>query len=322
MGGQKTLASKIFLSFFFLLLILPWPIASQPTIPPSAPIIKLRFYRGQRTLAYEPLTIVTSSYLSPVISANIPSSTDLEQERKQIQRVFNLMDVHLLTKADLAWTDLAKFPKETLTHVLRFDSREIFVAISSSMTKMTDQNVMISPNLFTISVSEQFGQEKLDLLTTEIIIPAKNVAILGFESRDGIPYFLALQVLFPSPTEKKGPTVGGVMGGVVGEPTKTASGAVKAIGAIKPPRLIKKVEPIYPEAAKQAGIEGVVILEVEIDEQGKVTRTTLLRSVPPLDQAAIDAVKQWQYEPAIIDGKPTPLIFTVTVAFRLNRQIG
>jgi TonB family protein len=97
-----------------------------------------------------------------------------------------------------------------------------------------------------------------------------------------------------------------------------ADAPVPARGDIKPPKLIKKVEPLYPEAARKAEIEGVVILEATTDEYGRVTKTKVLRSIPELDQAAMDAVKQWVYEPFIKDGKPVGMIFTVTVMFRLE----
>jgi len=92
---------------------------------------------------------------------------------------------------------------------------------------------------------------------------------------------------------------------------------VRAIGEIKPPKLIKKVEPIYPEIAIKDKIEGVVILEVTTDIYGRVKNIKILRSIPPLDQAAIDALKQWEYESVIIKGEPRAVIFTQTVRFRL-----
>jgi len=95
---------------------------------------------------------------------------------------------------------------------------------------------------------------------------------------------------------------------------------VRAIGDIKPPKLIKMVKPVHPEIAKQAKVEGVVILEATTDVYGRVVNTKILRSIPLLDQAAIDAVKQWVYEPMIIDGKPKGVIFTVTVVFELDEN--
>lgn|GEM_PF-3129290 len=101
--------------------------------------------------------------------------------------------------------------------------------------------------------------------------------------------------------------VGGVTGGVIGGVKTGESGAVRAIGNIRPPQLIKKVNPIYPEEAKKKGLEGVVILEAETDPFGNIVRTQILRSVPEFDQAAIEAVRQWKYAPAIINGKPRGL---------------
>jgi TonB family protein len=99
---------------------------------------------------------------------------------------------------------------------------------------------------------------------------------------------------------------------------KFAEGAVKAEGAIKPPKLLKEVRAVYPEAARAAGVEGVVILSVKTDETGQVADTMVLRSIPLLDQAAIDAVRQWVYEPFVKDGKAQPVVFTVSVRFQLK----
>jgi TonB family protein len=97
---------------------------------------------------------------------------------------------------------------------------------------------------------------------------------------------------------------------------------VKATGDIKPPKIVKMVQPVYPEEARKQGIEGVVILEATTDVNGKVKDAKVLRPVPALNQAAIDAVKQWTYEPMIINGKPMPVVFTVTVRFTLDKEKG
>ena len=84
------------------------------------------------------------------------------------------------------------------------------------------------------------------------------------------------------------------------------------------PKIIKQVDPIYPEDAIIAKVEGIVIIEATTDEQGKVIDAKILRSVPLLDKAALAAVKQWIFEPYIYAGKPRPAIFTVTVRFSLK----
>ena len=73
-----------------------------------------------------------------------------------------------------------------------------------------------------------------------------------------------------------------------------------------------------PDIAKQARVQGIVILEAIIDPQGNVTNVRVLRSIPLLDQSAIDAVKQWKYEPTLLNGVPVPIVMTVTVNFALS----
>jgi periplasmic protein TonB len=130
----------------------------------------------------------------------------------------------------------------------------------------------------------------------------------------------------------KGGTVGGVVGGVLGgvpEPEATPppppptqppapKGPVRVGGQIKEPKKLKHINPAYPDIAKQARVQGVVILECTISPQGKVTDVKVLRGIPLLDAAAIEAVKQWVYSPTLLNGVPVPVIMTVTVNFRLS----
>jgi TonB family protein len=72
------------------------------------------------------------------------------------------------------------------------------------------------------------------------------------------------------------------------------------------------------EPEKKAGLEGTVVLGATIGELGQVTEVNVLESVPGLDQAAVEAVKQWLYSPVWIDGQPAIFTFTVTVRFSLK----
>ena len=114
---------------------------------------------------------------------------------------------------------------------------------------------------------------------------------------------------------------GGVVGGVVGGlpmATPPPQKAIRVGGQIKPPRKLKDVKPIYPDIAKQARVQGVVIVECTISPRGKVTDVKVLRGVPLLNQSAITAVRQWVYTPTLLNGVPVPVIMTVTVNFKLN----
>lgn len=89
-------------------------------------------------------------------------------------------------------------------------------------------------------------------------------------------------------------------------------------GPIREPKKLKNVPPGYPPAALQARLQGTVILECLIGEDGRVARVKVLRGVPLLDDAATEAVRQWEYEPTLLNGVPVPVIMTVTVNFKLS----
>jgi TonB family protein len=93
------------------------------------------------------------------------------------------------------------------------------------------------------------------------------------------------------------------------------NGALRVGGEIKPPVKIKDVSPVYPPVAREAGVSGVVILEVRIDTDGNVEQARVLKSIPLLDEAALDAVKQWRFVPTLLNGAPVPIMMTVTVNF-------
>lgn len=93
---------------------------------------------------------------------------------------------------------------------------------------------------------------------------------------------------------------------------------VRIGGSIPEPRKLRNVNPVYPPDALQARLQGVVVLECTIDTAGKVTEVRTLRGVPLLTEAAVAAVKQWEYTPTLLNGVPVPVIMTVTVNFKLS----
>jgi protein TonB len=89
-------------------------------------------------------------------------------------------------------------------------------------------------------------------------------------------------------------------------------------GGIIAPRKTRDVAPVYPPIAVVARAEGIVVLEAVIAEDGSVRDVRVLRSVALLDQAAMDAVRQWHFTPTLLSGQPVPVVMTVTVNFKLN----
>ncbi len=89
-------------------------------------------------------------------------------------------------------------------------------------------------------------------------------------------------------------------------------------GNIRTPEKIKVVQPVYPDAARWARIEGTVLIEAIIGKNGQVREAHVVGSVPLLDQAALDAVRQWTFTPTLLNGVPVEIRMTVSVNFRLR----
>jgi protein TonB len=154
--------------------------------------------------------------------------------------------------------------------------------------------------------------------------PAANPNAAPTEAPDGVTP--EPDVPFdPNPVADLGP---GVLPGVasidtvIGEPPAppppVAQAPVRPGGNVRPPTKVHDVAPVYPPLALAARVQGPVLLEAIIDTEGRVQSLRVLRSPPMLDAAAVEAVKQWQYTPTLLNGVPVPVIMTVTVMFQLR----
>ncbi|HYT68601.1 MAG TPA: energy transducer TonB [Vicinamibacterales bacterium] len=88
-------------------------------------------------------------------------------------------------------------------------------------------------------------------------------------------------------------------------------------GNIVAPTKTKDVKPAYPPEAQTAHVQGVMIVEALVDANGKMANARILRSIPILDAAALDAVSQWEFTPTLLNGAPVSVIMTVTVNFSM-----
>jgi protein TonB len=112
----------------------------------------------------------------------------------------------------------------------------------------------------------------------------------------------------------------GIVEGVPAPPPPAAPQPPMRLHAgMQPPVKVVNVDPAYPAIAQQARVQGVVILEAIIDERGVVKSVSVLRSIPLLDPAALDAVRRWRFTPARLNGEAVPVVMTVTVRFTLDR---
>jgi protein TonB len=94
-------------------------------------------------------------------------------------------------------------------------------------------------------------------------------------------------------------------------------GAVRVGGNLRMPTKTRNVNPVYPPEARDARVQGIVIIEARIGEDGRVTKARVRRSIPELDRAALDAVAQWEFTPTLLNGQPVAVVITATISFSL-----
>lgn len=270
--------------------------------------MKLRVMEGLREGAGDPARAVTASYAGSMTTIGYLSDTDLSREQEQIRKTFNLKEVRLLTEADLVWAE-GRVGKTS--HTFRLDGWEYVVKVT------TGGETRWQP--FGIEVFEKTEKGETSLLDTGFALPKKTnkPIVFGFENGQGRPFFVCLYAVSlkagqsgsnAEAVEKKKRLV------------EFEKGATPVREGVPAPKSIKSVTPVYPEEARKNGIQGVVILEAKADESGRVIDIMVLKSVPELDQAALDAVRQWVYEPLVIEGKAKKVVFTVTVKFALDKD--
>jgi protein TonB len=136
-------------------------------------------------------------------------------------------------------------------------------------------------------------------------------------------------IITPEPQTTAYVPIPGVIGGsnLKGLPESTPTFAalpeaaplyVRPGGAIKEPRKVRDVAPVYPAIAISARAEGQVIIEAIISKEGDVVDATVQRSQPLLDRAALDAVRQWKYTPTLLNGVPVEVHMSVMLNFKLH----
>jgi len=107
--------------------------------------------------------------------------------------------------------------------------------------------------------------------------------------------------------------------GVAAKQPSAPSAPLPVGGDVKPARQISTVPPVYPSLAKSQHVSGDVKIDALIDATGRVTTMKVISGNTLLHQAAMDALRQWKYQPATLDGKPVPMHLTVTIQFRMQQ---
>jgi len=235
-----------------------------------------------------PSSRVISSYHLDRTPQNLNfSNLAVSRERDALKRVFNLKDVKLITYGNLLIEGKTK-------------------GISSRLFILNQKTIIIrlillsqEKNRFNLNVIEA-KKKTTPLLETKIIIPQNKTAVIGFEDPEKNIYFISFSRTGPGGARKKQPAL-----------SKT----------YKRPILVKKINPIYPEEAKKQGIQGLEILQAQIDSSGNIVNLKPLSSTHPvLTQSALGAINQWKYTPGTVSNIPTSVPLTIIVNFMMDKQ--
>jgi TonB family protein len=261
------------------------PLVRLPASMEGEILLQLRFYEGVRGPQPAEAKVVTAYTLRPLFIGNFITEKGLQEEETELKRVFNLKGLAVLVQTQWGW-EQDKADKRFQMVVL--NGHEFLLQVVK----------LAAPDAFRVQVIDQAAKEKPALLDSEIVLPAGKISVFGFEDSLSQPYFLAVQRQADAAELK----TGGLEIVMVPE-------------SIPVPKLIRRVEPVYPEKMLQSGTTASITLQVGVNEEGKVWSVRAISEENEFVKAAVAAVKQWQVEPLVVDGKAQPQTFTCTVNF-------
>ncbi len=167
-------------------------------------------------------------------------------------------------------------------------------------------------------------QVQSDIINGQLRTPTKiPQKVQMIKEEDAPPPVMGSGVVGGVPGGVPGGSMGGVIGGIIGSATSAVPKVatpqrVRVSQGVSTGLLIKKVTPNYPPLARQARIQGQVVLQAEISKDGTIQNLQLISGHPMLAPAAIEAVKQWRYKPYLLNGEPVAVETQVVVNFSLS----
>ena len=286
--------------FLVLIMLYPLFISANPGMAETDVMIGMRLYEGFRGAGGEPAKIISSYYLKPLSREEVFSETDTAKEEETLKRVFNLSDINRMTEANM---QLPKENNKTPFQVIVLNGRKLLVQLSG---------IDGQKDRFRVQVFED-EQTPRSLLDSKLILPQEKSTVLGFEDSGGHIYFLSFHRRKDVPSAPLPPNPP-----LPVQPVQKAEAT--DIKDIDNPRLVHKVEPEYPIVAKKACVEGTVVIEAVTNAAGDVAEAKVISGHPLLRTAAVNAVKEWKYEPFIVNGEKKPVSFTVVLNFKLPKK--
>lgn len=253
-------------------------------------VAKLRLYEGIKAGSPPPAEVVSSYHLKRIDKNDVTSDQNMDKEVQTLRKIFNLTEIKLISSAGLQFEE---GKEHGAAHVIMLNGKKLQVRLTSPEKNSDHFNV-------TVEALEKNG-ESPSLLETTLKLPQTRTTVLGFEDSTGRNYFLSFHRGVNAVT-----------------PAKESGNDVEHVPSNKKPKLLKNVQPIYPEEAMKQHISGNVTIDAITDINGRVSDAVVHSGHPLLNGAALDAVRQWVYEPFVNEkGKVCPVKFTVLIKFNL-----
>jgi protein TonB len=166
-------------------------------------------------------------------------------------------------------------------------------------------------------------QVQTDIINGQLRTPTKiPEKIQMIKEDEAPPPVMSAGVVGGVPGGIPGGSSGGVIGGIISStpvavPKVATPQRVRVSQGVTAGMIVHKVQPMYPPLARQARIQGPVVLQAEISKDGSIENLHLISGHPMLAPAAIEAIKQWKYKPYILNGEPVEVETTITFNFTL-----
>ena len=327
---------KTYIKFLVTFSLIPF--LCNAVFPGEEIIIESRLFKGTKHERLSQAEIIISSLSEPFI---VPvRSSDIENEKwtvefmqRELRNLYQLRQVDHLASANMIWDGKKKnliktillesslLPIEFYPEIVSDQSANLRIRVTQLFgegMKLTADSMRLEKErmAWIISGPLEITSSKMnvrELLDTEITLNFNQSVVLGFPI-NGTSYFLEVRINF----KKEARNFSGVK-----NKYKEYTEMIKTdLDFLQPPNPVREVRPVYPVKCKEKNIEGVVILQVGIDEEGNVINVDLLKGAHKnLDKAAVEALRQWKYQPVKKEGKPVLVTFTVTVDFKLRKAI-
>lgn len=299
MKGLKPFIIIILLSFFFSL-----ELAAQDRI-----MVESRLFRGNRSLEIWDSRVVASAYSPPILLPSNQSIIDTDSRtnlniQNEISEIYRMNNVAHISTGRFIWDGKRK----ALTERIQIEG-EIF-PIKLTPQLLSNKNIQLLVEISQIKSDQNLSESIRDaqsnsgelILKTELELVFDQTVMLGFPT-NGHTYFYAINF-----SKRMSPF----------RAYTDSFRGYKELNLLKSPNPIYSPLPEYPEHLKTSKIEGTVILQVQTDKDGVVTKVDILKSAhPELDKIAKNTISKWKYEKVIKNGRAVSVMFPVTIDFKL-----